>query len=84
MPKWIREGLPDYVAMPKQSAASLYNKIGQRDADLAMIKAHGAYPPYRLLVTYFLDQAHWTLDQLMASNLTLNQARAIAFKALDS
>jgi len=84
MPKWIREGVPDYVAMPPESTASLYKKIGKQNADAAMMKSYGAYAPYRLLVTHFLKEKHWTIDQLMASDLSLEQARTLVFKALES
>ncbi len=82
MPEWIREGVPDYVALPHESTNALYEKIGEGDADLAMMKAHGVYAPYRLLVSYFLDEKGWSIERLMASNLTLSQARTIVFKAL--
>ncbi len=83
MPKWVREGLPDYVAMPQENAATLFEEIKDRNADLAMMKAHGVYAPYRLLVTWFLEEAHWPVGKLMASNLSLNQAQAIVFAALE-
>ena len=83
LPEWIREGIPDYVALPDQSAKDLYHQIGKKHADLKMIKAHGVYAPYRLLVAFFLNEKHWDLDKLMASNLTYEQARKIAFKGLD-
>lgn len=83
MPEWVREGVPDYVAMTAESASLLYAKIGKQNADLPMMKAHGVYAPYRLLVTWFLQDAGWTLERLMASDLTLQQARKIVFNALD-
>ncbi len=82
MPEWVKEGLPDYVALPHESTQTLYGKIGEHSADLAMMKAHGVYAPYRLLVSYFLEEKGWTIEKLMASNLTLSQARTIAFRAL--
>ena len=82
MPVWVREGIADYVAMPPERAATLYSKIGEEDADLTMMRAYGVYAPYRLLVTYFLEEAEWSIDQLLASDLTLEEAREIVFKAL--
>ena len=82
MPVWVREGIADYVAMPPESAATLFSKIGERDADLAMMRAYGVYAPYRLLVTYFLEEAGWSIDQLLASDLTLEEAREIVFEEL--
>ena len=83
MPLWVREGLPDYIAMPPETAKALYRKIGQNDASLPMMKSYGVYAPYRLLVAYFLEHENWSLEKLMASDLSLSQARAIAFKSLD-
>jgi hypothetical protein len=82
IPQWMKEGIADYVALPSESAAGLYSRIGERDPDLSMINEHGVYAPFRLLVTYFLEDAGWTLDRLVASDLSLDAARAIAFGAL--
>jgi len=82
MPRWVREGLADYVAMPLESAKSLYAKIGEQNADLDMMNEYGVYAPFRLLVTYFLEEQNWTVDQLLASNLSLREARSIAFQKL--
>ena len=68
MPEWIREGIADYVAMPGESTAALFSKIGDRKADLEMMKNHGVYAPYRLLVTYFLEEEEWTIDQRHLQN----------------
>ena len=81
-PTWVIEGIADYVAMPPESAADLYAKIGEQDADLAMMRAHGVYAPYRLLVTYFLEEEGWSIDQLLATDWTLGEARAVVFPAL--
>ena len=83
MPEWIREGIPDYVAMPDESASELYGKIGKRKADLAMMKTYGVYAPYRLLVAYFLNDARWPVQQLMATNMSFEEARKVVFAALE-
>lgn len=82
MPTWVVEGLADYVAMERESSAELYAKIGEQDADLAMMQAYGVYAPYRLLVTYFLDDSGWTIEQLLATDLSLEEARTIVFTEL--
>ena len=82
MPDWIREGIADYAALPREEATQLYSIIGEREADLEMMKAHGVYAPYRLLVTYFLEEAKWTIDQLLESRLTLEEVQAIVFDSL--
>lgn len=79
---WVKEGIADYVALPSETAVELYLKIGERKADLEMMKTHGVYAPYRLLVTYFLEEAGWTIDQLLDCRLTFEEAQAIAFESL--
>ena len=82
MPEWIREGIADYVGLPRENASSLYAKIGENEPDIDMMRTHGVYAPYRLLVTYFVDEAGWSIDQLLESELSLEEAQAIAFGAL--
>lgn len=82
MPEWVREGLADYVALEREKSAELFAKIGERDADLPMMRAYGVYAPYRLLVTHFLEEKGWSIDQLLQSELTLVEARAIVFRDL--
>lgn len=78
LPSWIREGLADYVAFrPRQSFKELYEQIGDRDADLAMMNAYGVYAPDRLLVSYFLDVKGWSAARLMASGLSKSEARGM-------
>ena len=81
-PVWVKEGIADYVALPSETAAELYLKIGEREADLEMMKTHGVYAPYRLLVTYFLEESGWTIDQLLDCRLTFEEAQAIVFESL--
>lgn len=83
MPVWVREGLADYVAMPTERADKLYAKIGQKKLDLSMMKAHGVYAPYRLLVIYFLEEEGWSIERLLESDLTLEEAQAIVFGDLE-
>ena len=82
VPDWINEGLADYVALPPETAANLYASIGEEDADLDMMNAHGVYAPYRLLVTYLLEDEGWSVDQLINSRLPIEEAQAIAFPEL--
>jgi len=83
MPVWVREGIADYVAMPDESAASLYSKIGSKDSDLDMMNEHGVYAPYRLLVTYFLEDNEWSVEQLLESNLSISEAQALVYRELE-
>lgn len=78
MPEWVREGIADYVAMPaKRSVSELYTEIGDQDADLAMMNKYGVYAPYRLLVSFFLNEQDWSVEKVLKSRLTKAEARAI-------
>lgn len=79
LPEWIREGLADYSALPQEDFTSFRAKIGDGNADLAMMNAHGVYAPHRLLVSYFLQDKGWSIDHLLASRMSLAEARTIAF-----
>ena len=41
-----------------------------------MIK-YGSYPRYRLLVTFFIEKKGWSVDQLLQSRLTEDEATEI-------
>ena len=80
-PSWVVEGVPDYIALPKVGTSSLYASIGEREADLEMMQAYGVYAPYRLLVSYFLEDAGWTMQELMSTDLSFEEAQVIVFNA---
>jgi hypothetical protein len=78
VPRWVWEGLADYVAMEnRESFDELRNALGDRPVDIPMIVKHGFYPRYRLLVTYFMEKKEWTIDQLLQTRLTEDQATEI-------
>lgn len=78
MPEWLREGLADYVAIEnRQSFKQLRDALGDRPVDVAMMHAYGAYPRYRLLVTYFLEKKRWPVDQLLQTQLSTDEALAL-------
>jgi hypothetical protein len=75
LPQWIGEGLPDYVGIEKrESFEQLRDALGDRPVDIPMMVRYGGYPRYRLLVTYFLERKGWTVDQLLESRLTADEA----------
>ncbi|MEM7364950.1 MAG: hypothetical protein AAF525_13080, partial [Pseudomonadota bacterium] len=82
-PEWVREGLADYVALPRQSAQSLFDAIGTRDADLPMMHAHGVYAPYRLVVIWLLEDEDWSIDELLATDLEFEAVQMQMARALD-
>jgi hypothetical protein len=77
MPKWVREGFADYAAFrPRQSFDQLRGALGDRPVDNLMMQTYGSYPQYRLLVTYFLEKKNWSVDQLLATRLSEDEALA--------
>jgi hypothetical protein len=78
MPEWVREGIADYAAIEhRQSFEQLRGALGERPVEVAMMQAYGAYPRYRLLVTYFLEKKGWSVDQLLQTKLSTDEALAM-------
>ena len=77
MPEWVREGLADYVALGAPvDYVELDTILGDDPVQLQALDRYGAYPRYRLLVSWFLDEQDWTLDALLETNMTENNALA--------
>jgi hypothetical protein len=75
VPRWVFEGLADYVGIEnRQSFEELRDALGDRPVDVPMMVRYGSYPRYRLLVTYFLEKKSWSVNQLLATRLTTDQA----------
>lgn len=75
LPDWVGEGLPDYVAMEeRESFEQLDTALGDRPVDIEMMRAHGVYPHYRLLVTYFIEKQGWSAERLLQTRLTYAEA----------
>lgn len=75
MPKWAFEGLADYVGIEnRETFEQLRDALGDRPADVPMMIKYGSYPRYRLLVTYFIEKKRWTVDQLLQTRLTEDEA----------
>jgi hypothetical protein len=78
LPVWVLEGLADYVGIDRrQSFDQLNAALGDREVDVPMMMAYGAYPRFRLLVTYFLEKRGWPVDQLLHTKLSYDDATAI-------
>lgn len=78
MPEWVREGIADYAAFrPHQSFEQLHIALGDRPVDNRMMQTYGSYPRYRLLVTYFLEKKNWSVDRLLATRLSEDEALAM-------
>lgn len=78
LPEWVREGIADYAAIEnRQSFEQLRNALGERPVDVQMMQTYGGYPRYRLLVTYFIEKKGWSVEQLLKTTLSLDEALAI-------
>ncbi len=80
-PAWVHEGFADYVGIEqRQSFDELNAALGDREVDVPMMMTYGSYPRFRLLVTYFLEKQGWTVDELMHTRLSYDQATALMRK----
>ena len=78
MPQWAFEGFADYVGIEnRESFEQLREALGDRPVDTPMMMQYGSYPRYRLLVTYFIERKGWSVDQLLHTRLTAEQANEI-------
>ncbi|HUN46679.1 MAG TPA: hypothetical protein VMU85_09165 [Stellaceae bacterium] len=77
-PKWVHEGFPDYVGIERrESFEALRNALGTRPVDVPMMQHYGAYPRDRLLVTYFLEKKGWSVEELLRTKLSFEEAWAM-------
>jgi len=78
VPQWVWEGLADYVGIEnRDSYEELRDALGDRPVDIPMMMAFGSYPRYRLLVTFFLERKGWSVDQLLQTRLTEDEAAGV-------
>jgi hypothetical protein len=81
-PTWVHEGFPDYVAIERrQSFEELRRALGDRPVDIPMMQQFGSYPRYRLLVTWFLEKRDWSVERLLATRLSFEEATALMTEA---
>ena len=74
LPKWIREGMADYIGFASQVDVDALRAAWKRgDPDLDPQRS-GTYARYRLLVAWFLDREGWTIDRLLASAMPQAEA----------
>ena len=75
VPKWVWEGFADYVAIEnRESFEELRDALGDRPVDIPMRMKYGFYPRYRLLVRFFIERKGWSVEQLLQSRLTEDEA----------
>jgi hypothetical protein len=76
LPAWIREGVADYIGLAQPvDFENLIERLRADDPELDP-KRSGLYLRYRLLVSYFIDHEHWSLEQLLASQMPQPEAEA--------
>jgi hypothetical protein len=74
LPRWIREGMADYIGFGGDvDIDALTRALQAGDPDLDPRRS-GLYARYRLLVAYMLEREGWSVDALLASNLSQDQA----------
>jgi hypothetical protein len=78
LPQWVWEGLPDYAGIEnRESFEELRDALGDRLVDVPMMQRYGSYPRYRLLVTYFIEKRGWSVEQLLQTRLTFDEANEL-------
>jgi hypothetical protein len=78
VPQWVWEGFADYVGIEnREPFDQLRDALGNRPVDIPMMVKYGSYPRYRLLVTYFIERKGWSIDQLLQTRLTEDEASNI-------
>jgi hypothetical protein len=76
LPAWIREGVADYIGLAQPvDFEDLIERLRADDPELDP-KRSGLYLRYRLLVSYFIDHEHWSLERLLASPMPQPEAEA--------
>lgn len=76
LPQWVREGYADYVGMGGRVDIDELWRLKRAGDPQLSFKASGTYAQFRLLTAYFLEREHWSVDQLLASRMTLQEAEA--------
>jgi len=82
LPVWIREGSADFIGFGGSvDMFRLYRRY--RAHDRYFDPETGHYDRYRLLVAYFVLRKGWTMDRLLTSGMTINQAERLMSADLD-
>ena len=77
LPQWVREGYADYVAFGgKADIDELYRRYQAGEPEFDYRKS-GYYTRFRMLTAYMLEREHWTIDQLLDTRLSLDEAQAV-------
>ncbi len=71
MPRWVVEGLADYCALGAPGDFGTFDAaLGREPITVEQMKRFGVYPRWRMMVTFLLEERNWTLEQLLATDLS--------------
>ena len=73
-PHWVREGLPDYVALGALSDEDISAILNWSGDWIDMVRRYGAYPVERAIVSYAIHHLGFSAQALMSLDMTLNDA----------
>lgn len=84
LPTWIEEGVPDYIGFGGDvDIDGLTRALAEDKPEMNSAKS-GLYARYRLLVAFMLEREGWTIDRLLESHLSQEDAEAILRKRMDA
>ena len=78
MPHWVREGMPDYVALGSLTQSERAEILDWSGARFDLVQRFGAYPKERALVSYFIDHLGFSPEVLMSMRTQMDEALRIA------
>ena len=75
LPQWVREGYADYVGIGRRGEVTeLYGRLAAGDPALDYRRS-GQYAGFRLLVAYYLEIRGWSVDNLLNTAPSEDDAR---------
>lgn len=82
LPTWIEEGVPDYIGFGGGVDIDELTRALVEDKPEMNPAKSGLYARYRLLVAFMLKREGWTIDRLLQSRLSQDDAEAILLKRM--
>lgn len=80
MPAWVREGLPDFIALGAPGAAEAAKILAWDGPPVPLMIDHGSYPLFRVLVDFAVNRLGWDMAQLLATDLDAGAMRDLMRK----
>ncbi|MDT3688111.1 MAG: hypothetical protein RO009_24085 [Pseudorhodoplanes sp.] len=74
LPVWIREGLADYVGFGREADIDALTKAFLAEEPDLDPRRSGLYARYRLLVAYMIKHEGWSVERLLGSQLSQDEA----------